>query len=413
MSEKEQQSSVHRKNKAHWRTTKTKKALLVLEFMPKPEIGDFLADQGFVPLTFDKGDHHFIEKLDAFKIYMICQQMAFEDLTQRFPAMNNTFSKTETQLKMTYAQVANSFNEQLRFYMEHGPNAWLIANSKIARLAALLHLPSAPPSSTASSIDDSDQDLQTQQKKKSKRIEKSLSESSSSTCSSRSSIHHRTHSRMRKRRRHRVSASNSSRSIRSRSSIRDRHHNRHHHHYHRHRYGEFRKEMAKIVGVHRPSYFEPKKIQPRDYWKRSAEQNRWRFENLWLTSELAEMQPNEVSHAYADYTRAVSLAESTLIAEIHHIVPDLPPSRYLIDAYFMYLTAVARRRSIRFTHSTQGWSRNQASGGQRSALIHGHSTHDNAPYYGRCNNYRERGYRQPNDNQRAQNRERRVEQNPQ
>ncbi|KAA6345406.1 MAG: hypothetical protein EZS28_052165, partial [Streblomastix strix] len=39
--------------------------------------------------------------------------------------------------------------------------------------------------------------------------------------------------------------------------------------------------------------------------------------------------------------------------------------------------------------------------------------HINGQYYGRRNNYRERGHRQPNDNQRAQNRERRAEQNPQ
>ncbi|KAA6363633.1 MAG: hypothetical protein EZS28_040841 [Streblomastix strix] len=171
--------------------------------------------------------------------------------------------------------------------------------------------------------------------------------------------------------------------------------------------------MAKIVGVHRPSQFDPNKIEPRESWRRSAEQNRWRYENLWSTSEPAEIQPNEMSHAYADCARAVSLAESALIAQIHHIIPDQPPSRYLIDAYLMCLTAGARLRSIRFVHPTQGQSSYQASSNYRAAPAQGPPTYENAPYYGRRNNHRERGHKQPNDNQRAQNRDRRVEQNPQ
>ncbi|KAA6354988.1 MAG: hypothetical protein EZS28_049485 [Streblomastix strix] len=86
--------------------------------------------------------------------------------------MNDTFSKIETHQKMTYAQVSNCQEEQLRFYMKHGPKAWLIANGKMAGPVALLSLPSAQPSSGASSIDDSNQDLLTQQKKKHKRTEK-------------------------------------------------------------------------------------------------------------------------------------------------------------------------------------------------------------------------------------------------
>ncbi|KAA6309494.1 MAG: hypothetical protein EZS28_056500, partial [Streblomastix strix] len=157
MSEKEQQSSSSQEQGPS-AYDEDRKALLVLAFMPKPEIEAFLADQGFVPRTFDKDDPHFIEKLDALKIYMIGKQMAFEDLTQRFPAMNKIFSKTDTQQKMTYAQVANSQEEQVRFFMEHAPKAALIANSKFGRPAALLPLPVAPPASTVSSVEDSDLD---------------------------------------------------------------------------------------------------------------------------------------------------------------------------------------------------------------------------------------------------------------
>ncbi|KAA6355145.1 MAG: hypothetical protein EZS28_049328 [Streblomastix strix] len=130
--------------------------------------------------------------------------------------------------------------------------------------------------------------------------------------------------------------------------------------------------MAKIVGVHRASQFDPNKMEPRDSWRRSAEQNRWRYENLWSTSEPAEIQPNETSHVYADCARAVALAESALIAQIHHIIPNQPPSRYLIDAYLMCLTAGARLRSIRFAHPSQGQSRNQGPGNYRPAQLRFH-----------------------------------------
>ncbi|KAA6355214.1 MAG: hypothetical protein EZS28_049259, partial [Streblomastix strix] len=272
--------------------------------------------------------------------------------------MNNTFSKTDTQQKMTYAQIANSQEEQLRFYLEHGPKAWLIASSKLGWPVALLSLPSAPPLSTASIFDDSDQDFHAQQEMKRKRTERTLSESSSSTSSSRSSRHRRTHSKRHKRKRHN---------------------------------DEFRKEMAKIIGVHRPSYFDPNMMELRDF----------------LEEVRTEIQPNEAFRAYADCTIAASLAESALIAEIHHINLDQPPSRYLIDAYLMCLTVGACLRQNNFAHPTQGQSKNQASGCYRSAPAQGTSTHDNASYYGRRNKCTERGHRQPNDNQRAQNRQQR------
>ncbi|KAA6367001.1 MAG: hypothetical protein EZS28_037474 [Streblomastix strix] len=81
------------------------------------------ACQGFDPPIFDKDNPRFLEKLDALKTNMQSKLMAFEDLNQRFPAMNNIFSKTETQQKMTYAQVAISQEDQLRFIMEHSPRA--------------------------------------------------------------------------------------------------------------------------------------------------------------------------------------------------------------------------------------------------------------------------------------------------
>ncbi|KAA6402744.1 MAG: hypothetical protein EZS28_001735 [Streblomastix strix] len=49
------------------------KALLVLAFMPRPEIEAFLADQGFVPPTFDMGDPSFIEKLRCTQITHVGQ----------------------------------------------------------------------------------------------------------------------------------------------------------------------------------------------------------------------------------------------------------------------------------------------------------------------------------------------------
>ncbi|KAA6387859.1 MAG: hypothetical protein EZS28_016611, partial [Streblomastix strix] len=144
MAEKEQQSSSSQEQGPS-AYDEDRKALLVLTFMSRPEIEAFLADQGFVPPTFDKDDPRFIEKLDALKLYMLSKQMAFEDLTQRFPAMNGTFSKPETQQKMTYAQVANSQEEQLRFFMNHGVRAQLIANSKPGQSAnAQKDLPLSP-----------------------------------------------------------------------------------------------------------------------------------------------------------------------------------------------------------------------------------------------------------------------------
>ncbi|KAA6333553.1 MAG: hypothetical protein EZS28_053156, partial [Streblomastix strix] len=57
MAEKEQQSgsSQEQGSSAY---DEDRKALLVLAFMPKPEIEAFLADQGFVPPTFDKDNPH-------------------------------------------------------------------------------------------------------------------------------------------------------------------------------------------------------------------------------------------------------------------------------------------------------------------------------------------------------------------
>ncbi|KAA6358497.1 MAG: hypothetical protein EZS28_045976 [Streblomastix strix] len=141
----------------------------------------------------------------------------------------------------------------------------------------------------------------------------------------------------------------------------------------------------------------------------SSTRTRWNRE----TPGGAEIQPNETSHAYADCAKAVSLAECAQIAEIHRIITDKPPSRYLIDAYLMCLTAGARQRSIRFAHPSKGQSMNQASSNFRSDPAQFPPAHENSQYYGRRNNYRERGHKQLNDNQRAQNRERRAEQNPQ
>ncbi|KAA6369114.1 MAG: hypothetical protein EZS28_035360 [Streblomastix strix] len=64
MAEKEYQSSSSQEQGPS-AYDKDRKALLVLLFMSKPEIKAFLADQSFVPPTFDKDDPRFIEKLDA------------------------------------------------------------------------------------------------------------------------------------------------------------------------------------------------------------------------------------------------------------------------------------------------------------------------------------------------------------
>ncbi|KAA6401003.1 MAG: hypothetical protein EZS28_003470 [Streblomastix strix] len=303
MSEKEQQSSSSQEQgpSAYY---KNSKALLVLTFMSKPEIEAFLADQGFDPPIFDKDNPRFIEKLNALKQYMLSKQMAFEDQTQRFPMMNNSLSKTETQQKMTYAQVANSWEEQHRFYMLHCPKAWFIANSKLGQPAALLSGPSAPPS-----IEKEAQMnrkiplgvLEQHQQHKIQQISQDTIKEAQVQEIQQIILHFND--------------------------------------------GEFRKDKAKIVGVHRPSQFDPKKMELRDSWRKSVEQNRCRYENLWSTSEPAEIQPNESSHVYADCSRAVQLEESALIAEIHRIIPDQPPSIYLIDAYLMFLTAGIKHRA--------------------------------------------------------------------
>ncbi|KAA6397162.1 MAG: hypothetical protein EZS28_007313 [Streblomastix strix] len=100
----------------------------------------------------------------------------------------------------------------------------------------------------------------------------------------------------------------------------------------------------------------------------SAELNRWRYENLWSTLELAEMQSSESSHVYDDCDRAVSLVERTLIAEINHIIPDQPPSRYQIEAYI----------------------ENQTLANYRSTPAQLPPARDNGPIYVRGNNYREK-----------------------
>ncbi|KAA6383595.1 MAG: hypothetical protein EZS28_020880 [Streblomastix strix] len=111
---------------------------------------------------------------------------------------------------------------------------------------------------------------------------------------------------------------------------------------------------------------------------------------IHLVGVFMDIQPNETQHAYADCSRAVALQESALIAEIQYIIPDQPSSRYLIDAYFMCLTAGVRQKSIRSAHSSQGQSRNQASSNYRSALAQFPPAHDIGQYYGRRDNYRER-----------------------
>ncbi|KAA6401697.1 MAG: hypothetical protein EZS28_002782 [Streblomastix strix] len=197
------------------------------------------------------------------------------------------------------------------------------------------------------------------------------------------------------------------------SSRRDILHNRHQHHQHRHIDGEIRKEIVKIVGVLWPSKFDPNKMEPKDCWRRSAELKKWQYKNLLSISESREMQSSESSHVYADCARAVSLAESMLIAEIHQIIPNYQSSRYQIDACLMCPTAGACLRSIHYAYSTQGQTRNQAQVNYRSTKSQSPSAHDNVMYYSRCDNYIEKGRRQTNDNQRASNCERRVEKNHQ
>ncbi|KAA6368967.1 MAG: hypothetical protein EZS28_035506 [Streblomastix strix] len=292
-----------------------------------------LADLGFVPPTFYKDDPRFIEKLDAPKLYMFGKQMAFEDLTQRFPAMNNKFSKNETQQKMIYAQAAKTQEEQLRFFKEHGPKAWLIANRKLGQPAALLPRPSVPPSSTA---------LKAQLNKKITlrvfKLHQQLKVQQTSQDTSKKAQAQETWC---------INL-------------------------------EFKYfQSIQITTKRQASQSTSLPLTPPQRWRISERngQNNWSAQAFpdqhqqdgtqrFMEEDSRVKQPNKASHAYADRARAVSLAECVLIAEIHNIILDQPPSRYLIDAYLMCLTAGARLR-----------------------------------------------HRQSNDNQRAQNRERRVEWN--
>ncbi|KAA6397837.1 MAG: hypothetical protein EZS28_006634 [Streblomastix strix] len=181
---------------------------------------------------------------------------------------------------MTYAQIANSQEEQMRFFMDHGPRACLIANNKFGRPTALLPLPSAPPVSTASSIGDSDSAIVAHGPVD---IARSIQRG--------------------------ASAEDTENQLKF---IRD---------------DAFWKEMARIVGVYRPSQFVSNKVEPRDSWSRSAELNRQRQVNLLSTSEPVEMQSIESSQVYIDCSRAVSLAGSALLDQILHTKPDQPASR--------------------------------------------------------------------------------------
>ncbi|KAA6373251.1 MAG: hypothetical protein EZS28_031222, partial [Streblomastix strix] len=382
MSEKKQQSSSSQ-GKCPSAYDEDRKALLVLAFMPQPEIETFLADQGFVPPTFDKDEPHFIEKLDSFKIYMIGKQMTYVDLIRRFSAMKIAFSKKEMQQKMIYAQMADSQEEQMRFFMDHGPRASLIANSKFGRSTALLPLPSAPPASTASNIDDTDAGFHTQQKK-------SANEQKYSFQSLRVVLVAQGLVNIIKHIQEGASTGDTVYQPPTQVIIVALDH---------------REETSSIVDIITTSTTTEMTNFGRKWpkwweYKSLPKQIRWRYENLWSTTEPAVMQPSEASHAYVDCARAVLLEESALIAEIYHTKPDQPPSRYLIDAYLMCLTAGARLSSIRFVHLTQGQSRYQALINYRTAPAQGPSTYENAPYYGRRNNHRDRGHRQPNDNQR-------------
>ncbi|KAA6358804.1 MAG: hypothetical protein EZS28_045669, partial [Streblomastix strix] len=92
-------NQVHRKSKVPRRMTKTGKHFQFYYSCFNLKLRPFIRLMFFL-LTFDNDDPCFVEKLDALKIYMIDKQMAFENLTQRFLAINNPFQKTETQQKM-------------------------------------------------------------------------------------------------------------------------------------------------------------------------------------------------------------------------------------------------------------------------------------------------------------------------
>ncbi|KAA6390272.1 MAG: hypothetical protein EZS28_014203 [Streblomastix strix] len=357
-----------RTGKLRWTSLKTKqghlaydeqrKTFLVLFFIPRLEIEAFLADQGLISPTFDKDEPRFIEKLDALKLYKLSKKMTFEDLSQRFPAMNNTFSKTETQQKMTYAQVANSQEEQLRFFMENSPKQQCIANGNFIWPAALLPLPSAPPSSATSSIDDSDSGFTHSRRR-------SVNEQKGTSLRLRAAqvAHCQVNTTERTKRRASAGGIVFQSRIRVDQVALD------------HLVGisiigdittiNVTTEMANF-GKKWPKQWEfiglPSLIRTK--WnldiqgRRSAEQNRWRYENQRSTSEPAEIQPSGFSHVYADCAGAVSLAESALICR----------------------TEIKHRATI-----------------DQPAQIS--MAHDNGQYYGRRNNYREKRHKQLNDNQ--------------
>ncbi|KAA6364403.1 MAG: hypothetical protein EZS28_040070, partial [Streblomastix strix] len=350
-----------------------RKALLVLAYMPKPEIETFLADQGFVPPTFDKDDPRSIEKLDAFKINMIGKQMVFEDLTQRFPAMNNTFSKTEMQQKMIYAQMANtSFDDRQRYY--RFPACRQRAQLQVSRIRTKIFTHSRKISAN---------------EPKGPFLSLQAVPVAQGPLDITGHIHDG------------ASAGDIVLQLRIQADLLALDHH---------------KEIGILTDITTINTAIDMVNLERKWLNQlectglpSLTRTRWNLEILGG----AAIQPNEESHAYADCVRAVLLAESTLIAEIHHIIPEQPLFRYLIDAYLMCLSAGACLTPICFAHLTQGQSRNQASGNYRSAPAQAPSIYENVPYYGRRDNYRKRGHKQPKDDQRAQNRERRVEQNPQ
>ncbi|KAA6356034.1 MAG: hypothetical protein EZS28_048439, partial [Streblomastix strix] len=261
-----------------------RKAHLVLAFMPKLEIQAFLADYGLVPPTFDKDDPHFIEKLDVLKIYMVGKQMAFEDLIKKFPAMNNTFSKTETQQKMTYAQVANIWDEQLRIFKDHGLKALHFENSNRKRSAN--EKKGASLSRRAAHVAQGPLDI-------TGHIEGGASAGDTVYVPR----------------------------IRVDQVPLD-------HHVGINIITDVSTIKTKTVMVN----FERKWPKQQEYTGFPSQTRTRR--NLEILGG-AEKQPKVMSHAYADCARVVLLVESALIAEIHHIIPNYPPSRYLIDAYLI------------------------------------------------------------------------------
>ncbi|KAA6367337.1 MAG: hypothetical protein EZS28_037137, partial [Streblomastix strix] len=292
-----------------------RKTFLILAFMPRPEIEAFyqikiLSRQSSTLMTTS-----FMDKLDAHKLYMYCMHAVFEDITKRFPAMKNTFSKNQKQQKMTYAQMANIKDGHLRFFMEHGSSAWFIAIHKPRQQTALQPRHSAPPSSAASSIDDLDQEFQAQQKKKRKRIERYFL-SLRVTLRVQGTVYITKHVQGG------TSVEDTEFQTRIQANLADLDH---------------REETGIIAGITTINI-----AIEIDSWRKQAKQNRWRLENLWYTQESAEKQPSESSQIYADCTRAVSFVEYTLKSDIHLIISEQQSSRFLIDAYLMCQTAGAR-----------------------------------------------------------------------